>query len=98
MDGAANPPDRRAPEVALVPPESRAPGSPVLAMRWVHDLPAFERLPVDGQERVVGRTKCDSVELPADRKPREAHIAHFSRPTSGAYYFAPPLTALDALG
>ena len=158
VDGTANPPDRRAPEVALVQPgRPGAGGSHVLAMRWLHDLPAFEQLPVDAQERVIGRTKNDSVELPPDRKPRDAHIARvettvdgreleilrrsvpfgtsqayglyfvafsaerdrydrmlarmfgvsgdgvrdrltdFSRPVSGAYYFAPSLAALDAV-
>ena len=41
-------------------------------MRWVHDLAAFDRLARDDQERVIGRTKTDSVELSA--KPPSAHI------------------------
>ena len=44
-------------------------------MRWVHDLDAFDRLPVAEQERVIGRTKADSVELSDDEKPPTAHIA-----------------------
>jgi len=39
-------------------------GSFVLAMRWVHDLDAFNRLKVADQEGVIGRTKADSVEIP----------------------------------
>jgi porphyrinogen peroxidase len=38
-------------------------GSHVIAMRRVHDLCAFNALPVPEQERVIGRTKLDSVEL-----------------------------------
>jgi porphyrinogen peroxidase len=76
VDGTANPPIRRAAEVALVPPgEPGAGGSHVLVMRWVHDLEAFDRLPVEEQQRVIGRTKPDSVELSEAAKPPTAHIA-----------------------
>lgn len=74
IDGTANPPFFNAPGVALLPDDARgAGGSYVLAMRFVHDLDAFERLPIDEQERVIGRTRSDSIEL-AD-KPSTAHIA-----------------------
>ena len=148
-----------APTVALVPDgEPGAGGRHVLAMRWVHDLDAFEALPVAGQERVFGRTKAESIELEGDAKPPTAHIARveiedvagnelpiyrrsvpygtvaehglyfvafsadrsrfdtmlgrmfgtdgdgqhdritdFSRPVSGAYYYAPPLNFLTEL-
>jgi putative iron-dependent peroxidase len=76
IDGTANPPTRRAPAVALVPAgQPGEGGSHVLAMRWVHDLMRFHRLPVEDQEQVIGRTKQDSVELPAGLKPPTAHIA-----------------------
>ena len=76
VDGTANPPVRRAAEVALVPPgEPGQGGSHVLAMRWVHDLDAFHSLPVGEQEAVIGRTKVDSVELADADKPPTAHIA-----------------------
>jgi len=76
IDGTANPPVRRAAEVALVPPgESGQGGSHVLAMRWVHDLDSFHRLSVSEQERVIGRTKLDSVELPTVEKPPTSHIS-----------------------
>jgi putative iron-dependent peroxidase len=44
-------------------------------MRWLRDLEAFDRLTFAEQERVIGRTKPDSVELPDDVKPPTAHIA-----------------------
>jgi putative iron-dependent peroxidase len=76
VDGTANPQVRRAGDVALVPPGQRgAGGSHVLAMRWVHDLAAFHRLSVEDQQRVFGRTKADSLELPPAEKPASAHIA-----------------------
>ncbi len=76
VDGTANPPVRRAADVALVPPgQTGEAGSHVLAMRWVHDLDAFHRLSIDGQERVIGRTKVESIELSDEDKPPDAHIA-----------------------
>jgi putative iron-dependent peroxidase len=53
-------------------------------MRWVHDLAAFDRLPIEDQERVFGRTKADSVELSADEKPPTAHIARVETEVDGA--------------
>jgi putative iron-dependent peroxidase len=76
VDGTANPPVRRAADVALVPiGEPGEAGSHVLAMRWVHDLDAFHRLPVADQERVIGRSKPESIEMSDDVKPPDAHIA-----------------------
>lgn len=76
IDGTANPPPTEAPEVALVP-EGRpgAGGSHVIAQRWVHDLDAFSQLDVEDQERVFGRSKLDSVAIPRDRRPPDAHIS-----------------------
>jgi porphyrinogen peroxidase len=76
IDGTANPPTRLAPQVAMLPPGAAGQGgSHVLAMRWVHDLDAFGRLPVSEQEHVIGRTKQGSHELSAQDKPDTAHIA-----------------------
>ncbi len=76
VDGTANPQLLEAPSVALVPQgEVGEAGSHVVAIRWVHDLQAFDALPVEDQERVFGRTKADSIELPDASKPRSAHIA-----------------------
>jgi putative iron-dependent peroxidase len=76
IDGTANPPIHEAPGVALI--EDGAPGEGgayALAMRWIHDLESFHRLPLVEQELVIGRTKPDSVELDDDVKPPNAHIA-----------------------
>jgi putative iron-dependent peroxidase len=76
IDGTANRQVRRAAEVAIVPPgRPGSGGSHVLTMRWIHDLIAFNRLPIAEQQRVIGRTKAESVELPADDKPPNAHIS-----------------------
>ena len=76
IDGTANPTLLEAPEAALVPDGAPgAGGSHVMAIRWVHDLAAFDALPVKEQERVIGRTKPDSRELAGAAKPVDAHIA-----------------------
>ncbi len=75
VDGTANPQGEEAREVALIPAgETGAGGSYVLAMRWVHDLSAFDALSVTEQEAVIGRTKEKSEELPPEIKPETAHI------------------------
>ncbi|MCI4365148.1 MAG: Dyp-type peroxidase [Thermoplasmata archaeon] len=85
IDGTANPPTLEAADVALVPPgEPGEGGSFVLVQRWVHDLRAFSQLPVEEQERVIGRTKGESVELSDDLKPPSAHIARVTIEVEGA--------------
>src|ERR1700730_16050927 len=85
IDGTANPQVRRAPNVALVPPgQAGEGGSHVLTMRWVHDLVAFNRLSVEEQQRVFGRTKYDSVELAGAEKLPTAHIVRVETSVAGA--------------
>jgi putative iron-dependent peroxidase len=76
IDGTENPPVWDAYEVAAVPDgEPGAGGCFVLAMKWHHDLGRFHALPEDEQERVIGRTKQDSVELDDGVRPDTAHIS-----------------------
>jgi putative iron-dependent peroxidase len=160
IDGSANPMTHEAPEAALIPDGLPGEGGAhVLVMRWIHDLDAFERLPLKEQESVVGRSKRASVEMVGADLPTDAHIARvqitddfggelpiyrrsvpygtvaehglyfvafsadrsrfvrmlhrmfgldpdgvhdritdFSRPVSGAFYFAPSLSCLAELG
>lgn len=78
IDGTENPQfkDDRA-ETALLDEQSGvfAHGSFVFAQRYVHDLEKFNRLKVDAQEQVIGRSKLDSIEMSDDEKPDNAHIA-----------------------
>jgi porphyrinogen peroxidase len=153
IDGTQNPEPLDAPNVALIPPgQPGGGGSHVLVMRWVHNLDAFHALPVEEQERVIGRRKQDSKALTKEERHPAGHLAKvqidvnereveiyrrsvpygtvaehglyfvafsaersrfdmmlasmmgvtgdgvhdhltdFSRPVSGAYYFAPSLT------
>jgi porphyrinogen peroxidase len=74
IDGTENPSLIDAPEVAVIPdPDPGAGGTILLLQKWAHDATAWEALAVPRQERVIGRTKPDSVEL-AD-KPAESHVA-----------------------
>ena len=76
IDGSANPALQEAPRAALIPDgQPGAGGSYVLAMRWVHDLDAFDALPIAEQERVIGRSKPESIEFEGAALPPTAHIA-----------------------
>src|SRR6266487_1104865 len=73
IDGTENPSLIDAPEVALIPEGKPGAGGTVLLLqKWAHDAAAWEALPVDRQEQVMGRTKPDSVEL--EDKASESHV------------------------
>jgi putative iron-dependent peroxidase len=76
IDGTGNPdPASRDREVAIVPDgQPGAGGSHILAQRWVHDLDAFEKLPIEAQEAVFGRKKPDSARM--SPPPATSHLAH----------------------
>jgi porphyrinogen peroxidase len=50
-------------------------GSYVIVQKYLHDLAAWNALPVEAQERVIGRTKLSDIELPDDVKPSDSHVA-----------------------
>jgi len=78
VDGTENPTGPAAPTAALISPDDDpdfAGGSYVIVQKYLHDLKAWNRLPVEEQERVVGRTKLDNIELPDDTKPADSHVA-----------------------
>ncbi len=72
IDGTENPKDEQRKEVALIADGEFAGGSYVMLQRFVHDLPAWNRLNISAQEKVVGRTKEDSVEL--EDVPAASHV------------------------
>ncbi|HYL07776.1 MAG TPA: Dyp-type peroxidase, partial [Candidatus Udaeobacter sp.] len=73
-DGTKNPSLLAAPGVVLVPEGTAGAGGTILLLQqWVHDAAAWESLPQTAQERVIGRTKPDSVEL--DPQPPDSHVA-----------------------
>jgi putative iron-dependent peroxidase len=74
IDGSENPTLLDAPIAALLPDGvPGAAGSVLLLQKWKHNVVAWEALPIDQQERIMGRTKLDSVEL--ENKPSDSHVA-----------------------
>ncbi|MGW5355564.1 Dyp-type peroxidase [Streptomyces sp. NPDC004031] len=77
VDGTENPEGGLAADSVYVRDEDPdfAGGSYVIVQKYLHDLPAWSALPTEEQERVIGRTKLDNVELPDDVKPPDSHVA-----------------------
>src|SRR6202034_2536177 len=50
-------------------------GSYVIIQKYLHDLPAWNAISVEEQERVIGRSKLDDIEMPDDVKPANSHVA-----------------------
>lgn len=77
VDGSANPKDDAGKrEAALIPDgEPGAGGAIVFSQMWLHDLDKFNKLDIGDQERVIGRTKTDSIELESDAQPPDSHVS-----------------------
>jgi putative iron-dependent peroxidase len=74
IDGSENPTLLDAPAAALLPEGvPGAAGTVLLLQKWKHKVVEWEALPVEHQERIMGRTKLDSVEL--DPRPADSHVA-----------------------
>lgn len=85
IDGTENPTLVEAMDVAIVPPGSAGEGSSVLLLqRWEHDADAWEQLPVERQEAVIGRRRADSAEL--DPVPPASHVARTDQDTFGKIF------------
>ena len=85
IDGTENPSLTDAPDVALVPEGAPgAAGTILLLQKWRHDATAWESLPVAEQERVIGRTKLDSIEL--EDRPADSHVARTDRERFGKIF------------
>lgn len=75
-DGTKNPALLIAPSIATVPDGSPgAGGSVLLFQQWIHRTAEWEALPDAAQERVIGRTKPDSLELAPDVMPADSHVS-----------------------
>jgi len=74
IDGSENPSLIDASDAAVISAGQPGEGGSILLLqKWKHDTTAWESLPVDQQERIMGRRKLDSVEL--DNKPSDSHVA-----------------------
>src|SRR5580698_9707440 len=77
VDGTENPRGETAREAAIVGGEdpSFRGGSYVIVQKYLHDLKAWNTLPVEMQERIIGRRKLSDIELSDADKPAYAHNA-----------------------
>ena len=77
VDGTESPSGQAAVEATIIGAEDAvfAGGSYVLVQKYLHDLQAWNALPVEEQERIIGRTKLSDIELDDAVKPASAHSA-----------------------
>lgn len=77
VDGTENPTDQAARKATLIGEEDGAfaGGSYVIVQKYLHDLTRWNALPIEQQERIIGRTKLADVELDDAVKPTSAHNA-----------------------
>jgi porphyrinogen peroxidase len=75
VDGTENPDGQTAFDSVIIGAEdpAYAGGSYVLVQKYLHDVDAWNALPVEQQERVIGRTKLADIELDESVKPSSSH-------------------------
>ena len=75
VDGTENPEGQDAVDFALIGDEDPefANGSYVLVQKYLHDMAGWNALPVETQERIIGRTKLSDIELDDSVKPSSSH-------------------------
>jgi putative iron-dependent peroxidase len=77
VDGTESPTGRAADSAAIVADQDPefAGGSYVIVQKYLHDMPSWNGLPNEEQEKAVGRTKLADIEFPDDVKPANSHVA-----------------------
>ena len=77
VDGTENPTGQPAMDATLIGAEDEAfaGGSYAIVQKYLHDLEAWNALPTEKQERIIGRTKLSDIELDDADKPSSAHTA-----------------------
>jgi putative iron-dependent peroxidase len=75
VDGTENPRGQEATDAVVIADEDAAfaGGSYVIVQKYLHDLPAWNALSTEAQERVIGRTKLADIELDESIKPTCSH-------------------------
>jgi putative iron-dependent peroxidase len=71
VDGTENPTGRIA-EAAVFNDDA---STYVIVQKYLHDMASWNALPVEQQERAVGRTKLSDIELPDDIQPATSHVS-----------------------
>lgn len=77
VDGTENPVGAAARVAVLIGEEDPefVGGSYVIVQKYLHDLRAWNVLPVEAQEKAIGRTKLSNIELDDAIKPGNSHVA-----------------------
>jgi porphyrinogen peroxidase len=75
VDGTENPVEQAALDATVVGPEDLAfaGGSYVIVQKYLHDISKWNAIPVEQQEKIVGREKLSDIELDEAAKPSFAH-------------------------
>ncbi|BAK36296.1 hypothetical protein MLP_32820 [Microlunatus phosphovorus NM-1] len=77
VDGTENPAGDDAVAAVRIGDEdpAYAGGSYVIVQKYVHNLTTWDALPVEEQERVIGRRKLSDIEIPDAEKATNSHVA-----------------------
>jgi putative iron-dependent peroxidase len=75
VDGTENPAAQAAADATLIGEEDAAfaGGSYVIVQKYLHDLNTWNAIPVERQEKIMGREKLSDIELAEADKPSFAH-------------------------
>jgi putative iron-dependent peroxidase len=85
VDGTENPSALEASSVVAVPPGQPGAGSTVVLFQlWHHDSDRWNAEPVEVQEKAMGRTKAQSIEL--ENKPADSHVARTDQDELGKIF------------
>jgi porphyrinogen peroxidase len=77
VDGTENPTGIAAADAVFIRDEDPlfAGGSYVIVQKYLHNLDAWNKIPIETQEKIIGRTKVSDIELDDSVKPSFAHNA-----------------------
>ena len=77
VDGTENPVDQAALDATVIGNEDAvfAGGSYVIVQKYLHDVKGWNALPIEAQEKIIGRTKLADIEMDEAVKPTSAHNA-----------------------
>ena len=75
VDGTENPVEQAAVDATIIGEEDAAfaGGSYVIVQKYLHDLTGWNALPIEEQEKIIGRKKLSDIELDDAVKPSSAH-------------------------
>src|SRR5580692_10699742 len=75
VDGTENPRGKEASDAVLIGEEDAAfaGGSYVMVQKYLHDMQGWNALPVEAQEKIIGRKKLSDIEFDEAVKPSSSH-------------------------